>query len=93
MIITGKSSPLRNQIDDEYEFDDDEDKYDDEEDDQDDEDDQDKEHFINPRIPRWRQPLKQVDFSDTKPDTRCPCGGKRKYKNCHGARQAKSSTG
>jgi len=43
----------------------------------------------NPRIPRWRQPLKPVDFSDTSPDDRCPCGSGRKYKNCHGAKQAK----
>ena len=42
---------------------------------------------VNPRIPRWRQPLKNVDFSDTKPDDRCPCGSGRKYKNCHGRKQ------
>ncbi|MEW6404942.1 MAG: SEC-C metal-binding domain-containing protein, partial [Chloroflexota bacterium] len=35
-------------------------------------------------IPRWRRPLKTVDFSNVKPDDRCPCGSGRKYKNCHG---------
>ena len=39
---------------------------------------------FNPRVPRWRQPLKNPDFSNTKPDDRCPCGSGRKYKNCHG---------
>ncbi len=37
-----------------------------------------------PGIPRWRQPIKPVDFSNVKPDDRCPCGSGRKYKNCHG---------
>lgn len=37
-----------------------------------------------PAIPRWRQPIKKVDFSGAKPDDRCPCGSGRKYKNCHG---------
>jgi hypothetical protein len=37
-----------------------------------------------PGIPRWRQPIKKVDFSNVKPDDRCPCGSGRKYKNCHG---------
>jgi hypothetical protein len=36
-------------------------------------------------IPRWRQPIKDVDFSAARPDDRCPCGSGRKYKNCHGA--------
>jgi hypothetical protein len=35
-------------------------------------------------IPRWRRPLKTLDFSNVKPDDRCPCGSGRKYKNCHG---------
>ena len=35
-------------------------------------------------IPRWRRPLKTLDFSDVKPDDRCPCGSGRKFKNCHG---------
>jgi hypothetical protein len=39
-----------------------------------------------PGIPKWRQPLKKVDFSKAKPDDRCPCGSGRKYKNCHGFR-------
>jgi len=42
---------------------------------------------VNPRIPRWRQPLKNTDFSNAKPDDRCPCGSGRKYKNCHGRKQ------
>lgn len=69
-------------------FDDD---YDEEYDDEYDEDEEDDEPpvFVNPRIPRWRQPLKQVDFSNTKPDDRCPCGSGRKYKNCHGVRKSK----
>lgn len=37
-----------------------------------------------PGIPRWRQPLKKVDFSNTQPDDLCPCGSGRNYKNCHG---------
>ncbi len=49
-------------------------------------DDEDDEEDIYPGIPRWRQPLKKVDFSDVKPDDRCPCGSGRKYKNCHGAK-------
>jgi SEC-C motif len=35
-------------------------------------------------VPRWRRPLKTVDFSNVKPDDRCPCGSGRKFKNCHG---------
>jgi hypothetical protein len=38
-------------------------------------------------IPRWRRPSKNLDFSEAKPDDRCPCGSGRKYKNCHGAKQ------
>jgi len=62
-------------------------------DDEEDEEDEDDEAFINGAIPRWRQPLKQIDFSDVKPDDRCPCGSGRKYKNCHGIRQAKTAGG
>jgi len=40
-------------------------------------------------IPRWRRPNKNLDFSNTQPDDRCPCGSGRKYKNCHGAKQRK----
>lgn len=54
-----------------------------------DEEDDDDELPFHPGVPRWRQPLKPVDFSDTKPDDRCPCGSGRKYKNCHGVRRAK----
>ncbi len=35
-------------------------------------------------IPLWRRPLKTLDFSNVKPDDRCPCGSGRKFKNCHG---------
>ena len=45
----------------------------------------DEEQVIHPSIPRWRQPLKTPDFSNTRPDDRCPCGSSRKYKNCHDA--------
>ena len=48
----------------------------------------DKEPVIYPSIPRRRQPLKNLDFSNTRPDDRCPCGSGRKYKNCHGAKRA-----
>ena len=47
----------------------------------------DGEPIIYPNIPRRRQPLKTHDFSNTRPDDRCPCGSGRKYKNCHGAKQ------
>ena len=40
-------------------------------------------------IPRWRRPSKNLDFSNAKPDDRCPCGSGCKYKNCHGAKQKK----
>ena len=44
---------------------------------------------LYPGIPRWRQPLKNLDFSSVKPDDRCPCGSGRKYKNCHGVGKTK----
>ena len=65
----------------------------DEDEEVDEEDDQDEEIFVNPGIPRWRQPLKPIDISDVDPDDRCPCGSGRKYKNCHGAKQAKPTRG
>ena len=40
-----------------------------------------------PGIPRWRRPLKKLDFTDVKPEDPCPCGSGRKYKNCHGAKR------
>ncbi len=55
----------------------------------DEEEDDDEESIIYPGIPRWRQPLKNVDFANAKPDDRCPCGSGRKYKNCHGAKKPK----
>jgi hypothetical protein len=57
--------------------------------DDEDENEEDDPFFVNPRIPRWRQPLRNVDFSNARPDDRCPCGSGRKYKNCHGAKQPK----
>jgi hypothetical protein len=56
---------------------------------EDDEDEDEDEAVIYPGIPLWRQPLKKVDFSNVKPDDRCPCGSGRKYKNCHGAKRPK----
>lgn len=41
-----------------------------------------------PGIPRWRQPLKQVDFSKARPNDLCPCGSGRKFKHCHGVKRA-----
>ncbi len=41
-----------------------------------------------PGIPRWRRPLKKIDFSGVKPNDPCPCGSGRKYKNCHGYKHA-----
>jgi hypothetical protein len=40
-------------------------------------------------IPLWRRPLKNNDFTDAKPNDRCPCGSGRKFKNCHGYKRAK----
>jgi len=74
--------------------------YDDEEDDEDYEDEEDDENYeivededmldkLYAGIPRWRRPVKNLDFSNVKPDERCPCGSGRKYKNCHGIKQKK----
>ncbi len=52
-----------------------------------DEDEEDDEPDFYPGIPRWRQPLKNLDFSNVKPDDRCPCGSGRKFKNCHGLKR------
>ncbi len=40
-----------------------------------------------PGAPRWRQPLKQVDFSKARPNDPCPCGSGRKFKHCHGVKR------
>ena len=40
-------------------------------------------------IPRWRRPLKPLDFSNLEANDRCPCGSGRKYKNCHGSKKVK----
>jgi hypothetical protein len=63
-------------------------EYDDEFEDEFDEEDEDEEPTSYPGVPRWRQPLKTPDFSNIKPDDRCPCGSGRKFKNCHGSKQA-----
>lgn len=73
-----------------YDEDADDEEYEDEDEDED-EDNEEAIHavYLNPRLPRWRQPLKNVDFSNATPEGRCPCGSGRKYKNCHGGKQAK----
>ncbi len=45
--------------------------------------------FSEPNEPDWpsvsgRHSRRMIDFSNVKPDDRCPCGSGRKYKNCHG---------
>jgi hypothetical protein len=39
-------------------------------------------------IPRWRRPLKNIDFTDVKPNDPCPCGSGRKFQNCHGFKRS-----
>jgi uncharacterized protein YchJ len=39
-------------------------------------------------IPRWRRPLKNLDFTDVKPNDPCPCGSGRKFQNCHGYKRS-----
>jgi len=60
----------------------DDDEYEEEEDDDDEDEEEDDDRYS--AIPRWRRPLKQIDFSNARPDDLCPCGSGRKYKNCHG---------
>ena len=43
-------------------------------------------------VPRWRRPLKTLDFSNVKPDDRCPCGSGRKFKNCHGKKTKETTS-
>jgi len=76
------------------EYDDDDEDYDDDEDDDDLDDykiveDEEALDKLYAGIPRWRRPTKNLDFSNVRPDDRCPCGSGRKYKNCHGAKQKK----
>ncbi len=66
-------------VDEDFDYDDDEFFDDDEEDDD--------EPLVYPGVPRWRQPLKNIDFSNARPEDRCPCGSGRKYKNCHGMKK------
>ena len=86
MVRPAPVSPDDDEYDDEY----DDDLFDEFDDDEDEDEDEDEEPNLYPGIPRWRQPVKTLDFSNTKPDDRCPCGSGRKYKNCHGAKHAKS---
>ena len=86
MVRPAPVSPDDDEYDDEYD-----DDFLDEFDDDEDEDEADEEEpNLYPGIPRWRQPLKQMDFSKTKMNDRCPCGSGRLYKNCHGSKHAKS---
>jgi hypothetical protein len=39
-------------------------------------------------IPRWRRPLKKIDFTNVKPNDPCPCGSGRKFQNCHGYKRS-----
>jgi hypothetical protein len=39
-------------------------------------------------IPRWRRPLKNIDFTDVKPNDPCPCGSGRKFQKCHGYKRS-----
>jgi len=72
------SSPLSSDEADEEDFEDDENEEDD-----------DIESVDYSTIPRWRRPLRQIDFSNARPDDLCPCGSGRKYKNCHGRKPKK----
>lgn len=79
--------PAPNIMDDDDYEDDYDDEFDDEFFDAMDEEEDEEEPNPFPGIPRWRQPLKNLDFSNVKPDDRCPCGSGRKYKNCHGVKR------
>ena len=70
--------------------DDDEYEDDDEDEEEFDVEDADEEPVVYANIPLWRQSLKNPDFSNTRPDDRCPCGSGRKYKNCHGAKHPRT---
>ncbi len=84
-------TPLSPPVND-YEFDDDNEDDDEDENESDDyeifEDEEELEKLY-PGIPRWRRPIKNLDFSKVNANDRCPCGSGRKYKNCHGAKQTK----
>ena len=85
-IASSNSNPLERKLDRTAAFGNELEDEDEEEDEDEYEDEDDEEViFTNPSIPRWRQPLKQIDFSNVAPDTRCPCGSGRKFKNCHGS--------
>ena len=77
------SMPTRMENDDEdYE----EDEWDEDWEDEEEEDAAPESKQLYPGIPRWRQPTKKLDFTNVKPDERCPCGSGRKFKNCHGSK-------
>ncbi len=85
-IFSAIASIARNDLGDE-EF---EDYYDDDFEDEFDDDfgeDEEEPSDAYPGIPRWRQPLKQVDFSKARSNDLCPCGSGRKFKHCHGAKR------
>ena len=67
------------------------DQDDDEDDDDDDDDTEFEEEDISyiPKKMRLRSAPKTLDFSNTRPESRCPCGSGRMYKNCHGSKNPK----
>lgn len=79
---TSTSSPFDEDEDDEWDEDDESDE-DEEEEEEDDEAPPDKQAFI-PSIPRWRQPIKRVEYDKVGRNDPCPCGSGKKYKYCHG---------
>jgi len=80
------TTPLSPPVNDD-EFDDDEDEN--ESDDYDIFEDEEEMDKLFAGIPRWRRPIKNLDFSNVHANDRCPCGSGRKYKNCHGAKQTR----
>ncbi len=87
-ILAAMMSIASNDLEEKFDFDD-EDEYEDEDFDDEDFEDEDieEEPLAYPGVPRWRQPLKQVDFSKARPNDLCPCGSGRKYKHCHGVKR------
>lgn len=77
---TSTSSPLDEDDYDEWDVDD---EFDEDEEEEDDDAPPDKQAFI-PSIPRWRQPIKRVEYDKVGRNDPCPCGSGKKYKNCHG---------
>lgn len=86
-ILTVNRKALSDDFDDDFE-DDFEDDFDDDFEDDFEDDLEEEEPNPYPGIPRWRQPLKQIDFSKARPNDQCPCGSGRKFKDCHGAKRS-----